>query len=215
MHKCLYGTLLLMGLGMIQVLAQEEATAQEEAAAQEEAIALEETTALEEKTAQEEKRTTITLASPHVLPGERAYLTLLLANSPDVSVAQLEHWVEFPKSKLEYVSSRLGIAADLAKAVLEVEIQDKPASETAEEETVILHLSMQSERPIPDGPLVEVSFTVGSVPPQTIIFAHRLEAHNTEGEEISNIASTDGQLEVTHLLPDAPPGIFSCFFYMH
>ncbi len=197
MYKCLYGTLLLMGLGMVQVLAQDGMTAPEETAGQ------------------EEKPTTITLASPHVLPGERAYLTLLLANAPDVSVSQLEHWVEFPKSKLEYVSSRLGIAADLAKAVLEVEIQDNPASETAGEETVILHLTMRSERPIPDGPLVEVSFNVGSVPPQTIIFAHRLEAHDTEGGEISRIASSDGELEVTHLLPDAPPGIFSCFFYMH
>ena len=155
------------------------------------------------------------LASPHVLPGERAYLTLLLANAPNVSVAQLEHWVEFPKSKLEYVSSRLGIAADLAKTVLEVEMQDKPALETVEESAMVLHLSMQSKRPIPDGPLVEVSFNVGNVQPQTITFAHRLEALNTEGEEISDIVSSDGQLEITHQLPDAPPGIFSCFFYMH
>ncbi len=192
MDKYLCGTLLLVSLGMIQVQAQAQA---EEAAPDE--------------------KTTITLASPQVLPGERAYLTLLLANSPDVSVAQLEHWVEFPKSKLEYVSSRLGIAADLAKAVLDVEVQDMPASETAEEETVLLHLSMKSERPIPDGPLVEVSFNVANVQPQTIVFAHRLEALNTEGVEISDIVSSDGQLEVTHQLPDAPPGIFSCFFYMH
>lgn len=130
-------------------------------------------------------------------------------------MAQLDHWVEFPKSKLEYVSSRLGIAADLAKAVLDVEVQDKPASGTAEEETVLLHLSMKSERAIPDGPLVEVSFNVGNVQPQTIIFSHRLEALNTEGEEISDIVVSDGQLEVTHQLPDAPAGIFSCFVYMH
>ena len=82
-----------------------------------------------EEAAQEEK-TTVNLASPRVLPGERAYLTLLLANASDVSVTQLDHWIEFPNSKLAYVSSRLGIAADLAKAVLEVEVQDKPASET-------------------------------------------------------------------------------------
>ncbi len=163
----------------------------------------------------QEEATTVILASPHVLPGERAYLTLLLVNAPNVAVAQLDHWVEFPKSKLEYMRSRLGIAADLAKAVLDVEVQDKPASETAEDETVLLHLSIKSERAIPDGPLVEVSFNVANVQPQTIIFAHRLEALNTEGEEISNIVSSDGQLEVTHQLPDAPPGIFSCFFFMH
>lgn len=196
MYKCLCGTLLLVILGMAPVLAQMEETAAEEAAVPDE-------------------KTTITLASPHVLPGERAYLTLLLANAPDVSVAQLEHWIEFPKSKLEYVSSRLGIAADLAKTVLDVEIQDKPASEAAEEETAVLHLSMRSKQPIPDGPLVEVSFNVGEVPAQTITFAHRMEALDTEGEAISDIVSSDGQLEVTHRLPDAPPGIFSCFFYMH
>ena len=185
MYKSLCGTLLVVSLGMIPVLAQAD------------------------------EKTTITLASPQVLPGERGYLTLLLANAPDVSVARLEHWIEFPKSKLQYVGSRLGIAADLAKTVLEVEIQDKPASETAEEETVVLHLSMQSKRAIPDGPLLEVSFNVGDVQPQTITFTHRWEALNPEGEEISDIVSSDGQLEVTHLLPDAPPGIFSCFFYMH
>ena len=162
-----------------------------------------------------DEKTTIVLASPQVLPGERAYLTFLLANAPDVSVAKLEHWIEFPKSKVQYLSSRLGIAADLAKTVLDVEIQDKPASDTAGEETVVLHLSMQSKQAIPDGPLVEVSFNVGNVQPQTITFAHRWEALNTEGEAISGIVSSDGQLEVTHLLPEAPPGIFSCFFYMH
>jgi hypothetical protein len=187
-----------------------EETALEETALEETAL---EETALEE--AAPEKKTTITLASPHALPGQRGYLTLLLANAPDVSVSQLEHWIEFPKNKLQYVSSRLGIAADLAKTVLNVEMQDKPASESAEEEIVILHLSMQSKQPIPDGPLVEVSFNVSDVPPETITLAHRLEALNTEGEEISDIVSSDGQFEVTHLLPDAPPGIFSCFFYMH
>ncbi len=196
MYKCLFGTLLLMSFGMIQILAQGEATAQEEATAQDE-------------------QTIVTLASPHVLPGERAYLTLLLANAPDVAVAQLDHWLEFPMGKLAYVNSRLGIAADLAKAVLDVEVQDKPASETAEEGTVIVHLSIKSERPIPDGPLVEVSFNVANVQPQKIVFAHRWEALNAEGEEISDIVSSDGQLEVTYQLPDAPPGIFSCFFYMH
>ena len=202
MYKCLLGTVLLVSLGMIQILAQGEEEAQEEATAQEEEVAPDE-------------KTTVILASPHVLPGERAYLTLLLANSPDVAVAQLDHWIEFPKGKLSYVSSRLGIAADLAKAVLDLEFQDKPASETAQEGTVLLHLSIKSERPIPDGPLVEVSFNVANVQPQTIVFAHRLEALNTEGDQISGIVSSDGQLEVTHLLPDAPPGIFSCFFYMH
>ncbi len=202
MYKCLLGTVLLVSLGMIQILAQGEEEAQEEATAQEEEVAPDE-------------KTTVILASPHVLPGERAYLTLLLANSPDVAVAQLDHWIEFPKGKLAYVSSRLGIAADLAKAVLDLEFQDKPASETAPEGTVLLHLSIKSERPIPDGPLVEVSFNVANVQPQTIVFAHRLEALNTEGDQISGIVSSDGQLEVTHLLPDAPPGIFSCFFYMH
>ena len=190
MRKCLFGTLLLVSLGMIQILAQEGDTAQEEKAI-------------------------VSMASPQVLSGERAYLTLLLANAPNVSVAQLDHWVELPKNKLQYVSSRLGIAADLAKAVLDVEVQDQPVSETGEEETVVLHLSIKSERPIPDGPLVEVSFTVANVQPQTIIFAHRLEALDPEGHPISDIIFSNGQLEVTQKLPEAPPGIFSCFFYMH
>ena len=56
---------------MIQILAQGEETAREEATAQEE-------------------KTTVTLASPHVLPGERAYLTLLLASSHPKACKYLE-----------------------------------------------------------------------------------------------------------------------------
>ena len=211
--------------------------------------------------------TTVTLASPQAMPGERTYLTSLLSNAGEVSVYQLKHWIEFPQGKLDYVSTRLGIAADLAKGVLTVELEEKPGSglgmpaassqdeslsageamiaegeamvsageamilrgeamlaggtETAETNddgttgTTVLYLSIKGDQAIPDGPIVEVTFNVEHIEPQTIVFTHRLEAFDELGEKISDVVFSDGRLHVSLDMPDLPPAIFACLFYMH
>jgi len=213
--------------------------------------------------------TTITLASPQSMPGDRTYLTSLLTNAGEVSVYHLQHWIEFPQGKLEYVSARLGIAADLAKGVLTVELQEKPSSdqgmpeassedealsegeamiaegeamiaageamklrgeailageaivgegieaETNDDETVLLYMSIKGAQPFPDGPIVEVTFNVAHIDPQTIVFTHRLEAFDEQGEKISELVFSDGRLHVSLDMPDLPPAIFACLFYMH
>ena len=137
-------------------------------------------------------------------------MTILLSNAADVSVSQLEHWLEFPKSKLKYLSTRAGIAADLAGATVKAEIQDN-----SEGDMVMLHLSVQGGNAIPDGPVAEITFNVGEIPPENIILPHRLEASSTQGEPIDEVEFSDALVKISHVLPDAPPAIFSCFFYMH
>jgi len=213
--------------------------------------------------------TTITLASPQSMPGERTYLTALLTNSGEVSVYHLQQWIEFPLNKLKYVSTRLGIAADLAKGVLTVELQEKPSSDegmpearsedaalsegeamisegeamiakgeamilrgeailageaiveegseadTTDDEIAILYLSIKGVQAMPDGPIVEVTFDVAHIEAQTIIFTHRLEAFDEQGEKISDLVFSDGRLHVSLDMPDLPPAIFACLFYMH
>ena len=149
------------------------------------------------------------LASPTVQPGQRTYVTILISNAADVSVSKLEHWLEFPKAKLTFLSTRSGIASDLAGATVKSEIQD------SESDTVTLHLSVEGGSAIPDGPVAEITFDVGDIPPEDIVLPHRLEASDTEGEPIEEAVFADALLKVSHVLPDAPPAIFSCFFYMH
>ncbi|MCZ6879338.1 MAG: hypothetical protein O7G29_14490 [Acidobacteria bacterium] len=205
--------------------------------------------------------TTITLASPQAMPGDRTYLTSLLTNAGEVSVYHLQHWIEFPKDKLQYVSVRLGIAADLAKGVLTLELQEKPSSGqgmpeassedealsadeamiaegeamiaagevmiaageailageaiTSDDELMVLYLSIKGDQAFPDGPIVEVTFNVAHIEPQTIVFTHRLEAFDEQGEKISELVFSDGTLHVSLDMPDLPPAIFACLFYMH
>lgn len=159
---------------------------------------------------EESGRASIVLASPTVQPGQRTYVTILLSNAPDVSMSQLEHWLEFPTSKLTYLSTRAGIAADLAGAVVKAEIQD-----SSEGDISILHLSVQGEKALPNGPIAEITFNVGSISPEDIVLPHRVEAFGKEGERVEEVEFGDVVLKVSHVLPDAPPAIFSCFFYMH
>ena len=188
MYKCFGAAILLLSLGMVQGQDEAAPPSQEE---------------------EEIKETAIMLASPTVQPGQRTYVTILLSNAADVSVSQLEHWLEFPKAKLTYLSTRSGIAADLARATVKSEIQD------SEGDTAMLHLSVEGGSSIPDGPVAEITFNVGEIPPEDIVLPHRLEAHDSEGGRIEDAVFADALLKVSHVLPDAPPAIFSCFFYMH
>ena len=212
MYKCFGAAMLLLNLGMVQ--AQDEAPAPAQVQAQDEAAAPAQVQAQDEAPApaqeeEEVKRASINLASPTVQPGQRTYVTILLSNAPDVSVSRLEHWLEFPKSKLTYLSTRAGIAADLARATVKAERQD------SEGDTVILHLSVEGGNAIPDGPVAEITFNVGEIPPEDIVLPHRLEASSSTGERVEDVEFSDALLKVSHVLPDAPPAIFSCFFYMH
>jgi len=192
MHKCVStAILLLLFLGMVQ--AQDEAPVPAPAQPEEEI-----------------KPISINLASPTVQPGQRTYVTILLSNGTDVSVSQLEHWLEFPKSKLTYLSTRAGIAADLAGATVTSERQDN-----SDGDTVTLHLSVQGGSALPDGPIAEITFDVGEISPEDIILPHRMEAFGSEGERVEEVQFRDALLKVSHVLPEAPPAIFSCFFYMH
>ena len=214
----------------------------------------------------QDQMTTITLASPQAMPGDRTYVTSLLTNSGEISVYHLQHRIEFPKDKMTLVSTRLGIAADLAHAVLTVELQEEAGSdegmaearsgdealsegersegermiaegeamvaegealivagkailgvpaEPNDGETAVLILTIKGDQPIPDGPIVEATFDVGHIEPQTIVFPHQVEAFDEHGEKISGLVFADGELYVSHDQPDLPPAIFACLFYMH
>ena len=162
---------------------------------------------------EEEPGARVVLASPQVLPGGKAYVTVLLSNAPEVSVSQMEHWLEFPQDKLSFVSARLGISADLARSQLEL---DQPAMVSgAAPNQMSLHFAVKAQQPIPDGPVLELTFDVGEVPPGTIVLPHKLVTLDSGGRELANVEFADARIIVSEQLPDAPPAIFSCLFYMH
>lgn len=155
------------------------------------------------------EKTTIAFNTPQVSPGERTYLSIELSNSGGDSVSRLEHWIEIPTRKLSYGNARQGIAADMAGAMLKVE--ETPG----EEDTLILHLSIQARQPIPDGALVEISLDVADIEPETLILPHRAEAFDDQGRKISDLDFSDARLHISYQTPDAPEIVFACFFYMH
>ncbi len=155
------------------------------------------------------EKTTITSTFPQVLPGDRTYISFQLTNSGENSASRLEHWIEIPTNKLSNVSARLGIAANMIGAVLEVE--ETPQ----EEDTLILHLSIQGREPIPDGAVVEIGLDVAHIAPETLIVPHRVEAFDDQGEKVSDLDFSDVMVHISHQVPDAPEAIFVCFFFMH
>ena len=202
----------------------------------------------------QEQMTTVTLASPQAMPGNRTYVTSLLTNSAEISVYHLQHRIEFPQDKLTLVSTRLGIAANLANAVLTVELQEEAGSdegmaearsgdealsegeamiaegkamiaageamlgggaETNEGGYAVLILTIKGDQAIPDGPVVEATFDVAHIAPQTIVLPHQLEDFDEQGEKISGVVFSDSELHVSADQPDLPPAIFACLFYMH
>jgi hypothetical protein len=214
----------------------------------------------------QDQMTTVTLASPQAMPGNRTYVTSLLTNSAEISVYHLQHRLEFPQDKLTLVSTRLGIAANLANAVLTVELQEEAGSdegmpearsgdealsegersegegmiaegeamvaegealiaagkailgvpaEASDGETAVLILTIKGDQAFPDGPIVEVTFDVAHIVPQTIVLPHQLEAFDEQGEKISDVVFSDAELHVSADQPDLPPAIFACLFYMH
>ena len=161
----------------------------------------------------QDQMTTVTLASPQAMPGNRTYVTSLLTNSAEISVYHLQHRLEFSQDKLTLVSTRLGIAANLANAVLTVE--EQPGAETNEGGNAVLILTIKGDNAIPDGPVVEATFDVAHIAPQTIVLPHQLEAFDEQGEKISGVVFSDAEVHVSADQPDLPPAIFACLFYMH
>ncbi|MBI2820660.1 MAG: hypothetical protein HYX74_00415 [Acidobacteria bacterium] len=81
---------------------------------------------------QAQEKTSVALTAQQVMPGNQAYVTVMLINNPAVDVSQLQQWIEFPKDRLSYVSARMSIAGDLAEAELKVEVTDKSGTGSPE-----------------------------------------------------------------------------------
>ncbi|MBI4456066.1 MAG: hypothetical protein HY644_09230 [Acidobacteria bacterium] len=162
------------------------------------------------------EKTILALTAAQVAPGNEVYVTVMLSNSPGVDVSQLKHWIEFPKSKLSFVRARLGIAGDLAEAQLAAELDDQPGQDKDKGEIGTLYLSVSGKRPLPDGPVVEITFKIpSSLEEQTITLGHRGEATAADGQKLPQLVFEEGELKVSKEEAEKPPSIFSCFFYMH
>ena len=187
--------------------------------------------------AQAQEKTTLLLAAVPTMPGSEARLTLMLTNGPSVEVTGLRQWIEFPKDKLSYVSSRLSIAGEVAEAELKVEVQNKsdvPPSAAVQENKSeakaasgtegdgnkrnisVLAISITAKKPLSDGPIAEILFNVPStVGDETLTLAHTVEAIGSDGKRLEQVVAEGGLLTISKTPPDAPAGLFSCFFYMH
>lgn len=163
-----------------------------------------------------DEKTGVALTAQQVMPGAQAYVTVMLTNNPSVDVGQIQQRIEFPKDKISYVSTRTSIAGDLSEAELKAEIQEAKGDAEKGGNLAVLVLSIKGKRPIPDGPVAEITFMVpATLAEQTIKLGHKAEASSPDGKKIDNLVFEDGSLKVTKEVPVKPPAIMSCFFYMH
>jgi len=172
-----------------------------------------------------DEKTSVMLTAQQVMPGNQAYVTVMLTNNPAVDVSQIQERVEFPKDKLTYVSSRLSIAGDLAEAELKAEIEEKSDKTEGKADAEkgagagnisVLVINIKGKRPIPDGPVAEITFKVpATLSEQTVKLGHRSEVSSPDGKKIAEFVFEDGSIKISKETPPKPPAIMSCFFYMH
>jgi len=152
---------------------------------------------------------TVFLAAQQVLPGTQAYVTVMATGVQALDLTLLEQWIEFPKDKLVFVSARSAIAADLAEAEVKSDLETK-------DQTGILHIVVKGKRPIPDGPVAEVTFNVPiSVAEQVVILKHKADGSGTDGKKLAELVVQGGEVKISKVPVEKPPAIMSCFFYMH
>jgi hypothetical protein len=152
---------------------------------------------------------TVFLAAQQVLPGTQAYVTVMATGVQALDLTKLEQWIEFPKDKLVFVSARSAIAADLAEAEVKSDLETK-------DQTGILHIVVQGKRPIPDGPVAEVTFNVpNSVAEQIVVLKHKADGSGTDGKKLTELVVQGGEVKISKIPAEKPPAIMSCFFYMH
>jgi hypothetical protein len=165
--------------------------------------------------AQDEKLS-LNLISPPVKPGAPVYLNAMFSNPSGAPVFEIRQTIQFPREKLVLSRARLGTAGDLAGAVLTVDMKDKSGVKVQDREAAeTLELRITAQKPLQDGPLVELQFRLIDDKEQSIRLAHIAEALNSEGNKVPELAFSDTEVVVTAKTGPEAPAVFACFFYMH
>jgi hypothetical protein len=160
---------------------------------------------------------TLTLASAAAEPGQAVYVNVMLANQIAARLVELRQSLDFPPDKLTFAGARLGVAADLAGATLTMVMKDR-AGKTVEDRAAAVRLEIAiaaTKQPLEDGPLLELHFRLGEVPPQSIRLTHKAEMLDDLGKPVAHLAFSDGHVLVQADTGPAPAAIMACFFYMH
>ena len=80
----------------------------------------------------------------------------------------------------------------------------------------VLHITIKAKRPIPDGPIAELMFSVpGDLAEQVVPLGHKADAFAPDGKKMADITVEPGEVKVSKEPPEKAPAIMSCFFYMH
>lgn len=144
------------------------------------------------------------------------YVNGMLENPGGPVVRELQQTVKFPHDKLQFTGARLGFAADVAGATLEVVMKDRNGQRVEKRELAqALELRVVSPVPLGEGPILELKFRVVEAKKQTVTLAHQARALDGAGAAIQGLVFGDGEVVVTDELGPLAPVVFGCFFYMH
>jgi hypothetical protein len=167
----------------------------------------------------------VRLTAPQTAPGEETFVTVMLQKAPS-TLQTLEVEIQFDPRQLTYIASRKAIAADLARAELEVKTEgvaergsaggQPPVEAPASKGPSRILLTIKGSRPIPDGPVAELRFRVAhGTEGVNIKVDQRVKALAADGSAIDAIVAEAGEIRVTSEEKPKAPVVFACFFYMH
>lgn len=157
---------------------------------------------------QAEQAVELYLGFDTTMPGAKAYLTLTFtANGAKVGKVTSE--VSFPKKLLTFVEAKRSQAGDDAEADLSAEVKE----DGKDPELSILTVQVSAKKEIPNGPLVNLQFSVAPSAKEGVIkLKNAVKATTLKGDEVKGAKGNAGELTV-NAQPVAPLQV--CFFFSH
>jgi hypothetical protein len=164
------------------------------------------------------ERIVLNVFAPPVTPGAPVFLNATLTNPTDAGVYELRQTLTFRREHLRFVGARLGIAAAVAAATLDVQLADASGAALeagSADAAARATLTISAASALPPGPLVEVEFRQVDAREQSIRVHQIAEARGQAGTPLPGLAFADVDVSVSTTRAPEPLKIFSCFFYMH
>lgn len=159
--------------------------------------------------AQSEQDFVVEMGFEVTTPGAEVALPVNLAARGERKITRLMSEISFENKWLDFVEAKLAASAEAAGAEIESEVLQEglPPGES------IIKITVRAEQPLPNGDLFLLTLRVSkeAESAHTIMLENKVTLWTEEGAEVTNVATTAGEVIVS----GPPPPQFGCFFYMH
>jgi len=161
--------------------------------------------------AQDEVAVTVDIGMDAAMRGEQANLSVVIAATGAPKIGSVHFEVVLPTKMVSFVKLSKGAAAISSEAVTKTEVVKSPGGP----DESILRVEVSASKPIPQGVLVSLTYTVAKKTPgpgdrKIPLKAGKVAVRSLEGGELP-ASAIDGTISVL----SANSSVFACFFYMH